>query len=95
MAEQYYLVRGDRSGVFAGNIKERNGQEVTLTNVRNIWRWDGAATILQLATEGTKAPNNCMFTVEVPELTILDAIEIVPCSEMATNSIKGVATWRR
>lgn len=38
--EEYVIVRGDRSGVFAGNIVERNGQEVKLKNCRRIWYWD-------------------------------------------------------
>lgn len=92
--DKYYIVRGDKSGVFAGNIKERNGQEVTMTNVRGIWYWDGAATIAQLAVEGTKKPQNCKFTLTVPEITILDAIEIIPCSAAAEESIKGVAVWK-
>ena len=40
-----YIVRGDRSGVFYGEIKERKGQEVTMTNVRRLWYWDGANSI--------------------------------------------------
>lgn len=43
--ETYYVIRADRAGVFAGNIKEINGSEVTMTNVRRIWYWDGAATL--------------------------------------------------
>lgn len=93
--DKYYIIRGDRSGVFFGNIKERNGQEVTITNCRRIWYWDGAASISQLALEGVKNPENCKFTVTVPELTILDAIEIIPCSETAVKIIKGVKEWRR
>lgn len=93
--DKYYIIRGDRSGVFFGNIKERNGQEVTITNCRRIWYWDGAASISQLALEGVKNPNNCKFTVTVPELTILDAIEIIPCSETAVKIIKGVKEWKR
>ena len=31
MIGKYVIVRGNRSGVFAGILKERNGQEVTLT----------------------------------------------------------------
>lgn len=93
--DKYYIIRGDRSGVFFGNIKERNNQEVTITNCRRIWYWDGAASISQLALEGVKNPNNCKFTVTVPELTILDAIEIIPCSETAVKIIKDVKEWKR
>ena len=93
--DKYYIIRGDSSGVFFGNIKERNGQEITITNCRRIWYWEGAASISQLALEGVKNPENCKFTVTVPELTILDAIEIIPCSEKSVKIIKGVKEWRR
>ena len=95
MDSTYYIVRCDRSGVFAGNIKCRCGSEVMMTNVRCIWYWDGAASLLQLAKEGSKDPDACKFTVEVDELTVIDAIEIIPCSADAAKQIKEVKAWRR
>lgn len=94
MEELYYIVRGDRSGVFFGHIKERNGREVTMTEVRRLWYWDGAASISQLAKSGTTKPQNCKFTVAVDEVLILDAIEIDECTAKAVHSIKGVREWR-
>ena len=94
MKEQNYIVRADRAGVFFGKIKERNGSEVTMTDVRRIWRWDGAASLSQLAVEGTKKPQNSKFTIYVPEMTILGVIEIIPCTDEAEASIKGVPEWR-
>ena len=41
--KNYVIVRGDRSGVFFGELKERSGQEVELRNARKLWYWDGAA----------------------------------------------------
>ena len=93
--EKYYIVRGSRSGVFAGNIKERNGSEVTMINVRRLWYWDGACSISQLAKEGTALPEKCNFTVTVDELIVLDAIEIDVCSEKAEKSIKEVPEWKK
>ena len=95
MEKKYYIVRGDTSGVFAGNIKERNGKEVLMENVRRLWYWDGACSISQLATEGTKKPENCKFTLEVEEVLVLDAIEIDTCTKEAEASIKGVKVWKR
>ena len=92
--EKYYIVRSDRAGVFAGNIKERNGDEVTMTNVRRIWYWDGAASLSQMAVEGVKKPRNCKFTVTVPEMTILGVIELIPCTGEAEKNIKGVPEWK-
>lgn len=94
MAKQKYIVRGANSGVFYGEIKERNGVEVTMTNVRRLWYWGGAASLSQLAQEGTKKPENCKFTMAVNEILVLDCCEIDKCSEMAMASIDGVKVWK-
>ena len=94
MDEQYYIVRCDRSGVFFGQIKERNGREVIMTNVRNLWCWYGAASTLQLSTEGTSEPQKCKFTEFVNEITVLDAIQIIPCTPKAVRSLSEVAGWK-
>ena len=89
------IVRGDRSGVFFGTLSERNGREVKLTNCRRLWYWAGAASISQLAAEGTMCPNQCKFTMYVDEIEILDVIEIIPCSYRSIKSIEGVDIWKR
>lgn len=88
------IIRGDRSGVFFGTLKEKNGQEVVLGECRRLWYWDGAASISQLAVDGTAKPAQCQFTVVVDEIAILDAIEIIPCTEKAIESIGSVRVWR-
>lgn len=94
MDQKYYIVRADRAGVFFGHIKERNGDEAVMTEVRRIWYWNGAASISQLAMEGVKHPELSKFTVTVPEMTILGVIEIIPCSDDAVKNIKAVGEWR-
>lgn len=91
---QKVIIRADRAGVFFGEIKERNGQEVVMKNCRRLWYWDGAASLSQLATEGTSNPNNCKFTVTVEEMTVFGVIEIIPCTETAIQSIENVVVWR-
>lgn len=88
------IIRADRAGVFFGTLKKKNGSEVTLTNCRRLWYWHGAASISQLAVEGTKRANDCKFTVTVPVITILGVIEIIPCTEEAVKSIEGVEVWK-
>ena len=66
-----------------------------MRNVRCIWYWDGAATLLQLAAEGTMNPDNCKFTMTVDSLVVLDAIEIIPCTDRAIKSIEAVKEWKR
>ncbi len=88
------IVRGDRSGVFFGTLAEKDGNEVTLANCRRLWYWNGAASLSQLAVDGVKKPDDCKFTVVVPEIVILDAIEIIPCSDKAINVIENVREWK-
>ena len=88
------IIRGDRSGVEFGTLVEYKGSEVTLHNARRIWYWDGAATLSQLAKEGTKKPKNCRFTVYVDSIIILDAVEIIPCTNEAIKSIEEVKEWK-
>jgi len=90
---KYCIVRCNRAGVFAGNVESRNGQEVLIKNARRLWRWDGANSISDLAYKGTMNSNECRFTVEVEEIELLEAIEIIPCTKLAEKSIKGVNVW--
>ena len=88
------IVRGDRSGVFFGTLKAVCRHEVELADCRRIWEWSGAASLHQLAADGVKSPEGCRFTVPVKEIGIIDAIEIIPCTEKASVCIEGVPEWK-
>lgn len=94
MNGKYVIVRGDRSGVFAGELVSQEGQKVELKNVRRLWRWQGATECLQIATEGVKRPKDCRFTVTAESITLLDAIEIIPTTAEAEANIKAVPVWK-
>ena len=89
------IVRTYSAGVFLGTIKERNGKEVLLTDARRIWYWDGAATLSQLANDGTSKPGNCKFPAPVAEVLLTEAIEIIPATEAAIASIAAVPVWKK
>lgn len=91
---KYCIIRGDRSGVFAGTLVSQEGQKVVLHNVRRLWCWNGAASISQIATEGVTKPRDCKFTVTVDSITILDAIEIIPTTAEAEANINAVPVWK-
>jgi hypothetical protein len=90
---RYVIVRTYSAGVFAGNLKSRVGKEVTLTNARRLWYWDGAASLSELAVSGTSKPQNCKFPVEVSSIELTEAIEILAVSVIAESSIKSVEIW--
>jgi hypothetical protein len=93
--DNYCIVRTYSAGVFAGNLVERNGKEGVVKNARRIWYWDGAASLSQLAMEGTKAPGNCKFPCPVNEVILTEIIEVINCTKVAEKSIKAVPAWEK
>lgn len=90
---RYVIVRTYTAGVFAGYLEKKEGKEVVLRNVRRLWYWSGAASLSQLATEGTKKPTECKFPVAVDRMELTEAIEIIDVTERAKKSIDNVAIW--
>ena len=91
---KYVIVRTYSAGVFAGFLQSRSGQEVVLTDARRLWYWAGAASLSQLAVDGTSKPNDCKFPVAVPRVELLQAIEILDVSDKAKASIEAVKVWQ-
>jgi len=91
--QSYVIVRTYSAGVFAGFLKSRNGKEVILNQARRLWRWAGAASLSQLAMDGTSDPDNCKFPCEVDDIVLTEAIEVIAATEMSRESIAGVKTW--
>jgi hypothetical protein len=92
---KYCVVRTYSAGVFAGYLKSREGKEVEMVEARRLWYWDGAASLSQLAMEGVKTPQNCKFPCPVASVILTEAIEIIPATELARESIQGVAIWQK
>ena len=89
------IVRCQNAGVFFGFNREKNLKEgwIILTNARRLWYWSGAASLSQLAVDGTSKPGDCKFPVAVPEIQLCQVIEIIPCTEKAIESLTKVAIW--
>lgn len=90
---KYCIVRTYSAGVFAGYIYSQVGKEVVLKRARRLWQWSGAASLSQLAMEGTSDPGNCKFPCEVDTIKLLEAIEILDVSSKAQKSINEVPIW--
>jgi hypothetical protein len=93
------IIRADRAGVFFGTLVSKEntpaGVECEIKDCRRLWYWDGAASLNQLAVDGVSAPGRCKFTVVVPQMIVMQVIEIIPCTDKAIKSIEEVATWKR
>ncbi|MBQ0073657.1 MAG: hypothetical protein KBT34_05645 [Prevotella sp.] len=91
------IIRTNRAGVYFGVLADYSSETRTaeIHNCRNIWYWDGAASLMQLATEGVKRPQHCKFTVTVEQIQVEEVIAIIPCTTEAINSIESVTTWKK
>lgn len=94
MIGKHVIVRANGAGVFFGVLKEKTGDEATLTDVRKLHYWDGAGAVEEISQIGTRKPENCRFTVTVEEICIQNVLQTIPCTEKAIEVIKGVAEWR-
>jgi len=92
--KEYVIVRTYSAGVFAGNLERKNGKEVELSDARRIWYWEGAATLSQLAMEGTSKPDKCNFPCPVEKIILTEAIEIISTTDKAEKSIRSVKEWK-
>ena len=90
---RYVIVRTYSAGVFAGYLESRKGSEVVMTDARRLWRWAGAATLSELAMQGTSNPDECKFPCTVDRVELLEAIEIIDVTTQAQKSIADVAVW--
>ncbi len=90
----YVIIRGDKSGVFAGYLESRKDREVIILNARRLWYWVGASSLSQLAVDGVSNPDECKFPCEVSKIQVLDVIEVIECSEKARKSIASVSIWK-
>lgn len=88
------IVRANGAGVFFGEVEKIEGTTATLKNARRLWYWDGAASLSQLAQEGTSKPENCKFPIAVEDVVVFNVLEILSVTDKAAKSIDGVKIWK-
>lgn len=90
---EYKIVRCIGAGVFLAIVESRTGKEAILRNARRLWYWAGAASLSQLAVDGTNSPSTCKFPAIVDKIEVTDVIEIISVTEKAKKSLDGVKVW--
>ncbi len=93
MKNKYVVVRTYSAGCFAGYLISESGQEMILGNARRLWQWSGAASLSQLANDGTKNPDGCKFPAPTKEHKLYQVIERITATEAARKSIEAVPEW--
>jgi hypothetical protein len=87
------IIRSYASGVHFGTLVAQHGRQVELTNARRLWRWDVASHGISLSEVAVYGPTGSQSKIccVVAEITILDALEIIPCSVNAAAVIETMA----
>ena len=82
------IIRAYASGVFCAEVVAQDGRMVELKNSRRLWSWKAAEgiSLSAVATVGVDQSNS-RFPQNVPEMTVLDALEIIPASDVALATI--------
>ncbi len=91
---KFCIIRADKAGVFAGEVLKVVGDTCLIKDSRRLWYWEGAASLSQLSQEGVSLPKKCKFPCAIPKHLVFGVIEIIPCTELAEKSIKGVEVWQ-
>ncbi|MDO5621941.1 MAG: hypothetical protein Q4G24_10770 [Paracoccus sp. (in: a-proteobacteria)] len=89
------IIRTYASGVHFGTLTAQSARQVELTNARRLWRWfalDGIS-LSEVAANGIDASKSRICTT-LPAMTILDALEIIPCSDEAAASIEAAGVYK-
>ena len=89
--KQVVLVRSVNAGVYFGTLEEVEGQTVRMSNVRNIYKWEGASCLSQIANEGIRGGQ---VSQPVSELIITDACQVMPLTEVAKISLDKQPVWK-
>lgn len=84
---KYCVIRTYSAGVHAGVLKSARGTEVELTDSRRIWSWTGSLSCSEISQAGITGGK---VAVSVPQQFLTEAIEIIPCSEVAEKCLRSI-----
>ena len=83
------IIRTYSAGVWFGTLSEKGGTEVIIKNARRMYQWWAAESISlsAVAIHGIKQEKSKIC--QAVESVWLDAIEIMPCTDVAIESLEG------
>lgn len=84
------LVRSYDAGVYFGTLEAIEGETVKLSNVRNIWRWEGASCLSQIANDGINRGN---VGPVVSSMIINRCCQIIPLTTKAIENLEKQPAW--
>lgn len=86
MIGKFVIIRTYSAGVHCGTLIESSNTAVLLRDARRIYRWRGANTLNELSLRGA-AKEYTRISEPVEEITLTQAIEIIPCTQLAQDNL--------
>lgn len=86
---RYVLVRCYSAGVHTGFLVEQKGEQVTLRDSRRLWAWKAAVGVALSGVAQNGLASGCKVDTTNPLIRLSGAIEVIPCSAAAQESIHG------
>ncbi len=89
MIGQKVIIRTYSAGVHFGILDQKSGNEVILKNARSMWQWKTrqGISLSAVATHGIDKQKSKI--TEAVDYIWLEAIEIIPCTEISANTIES------
>lgn len=85
------LVRSFDAGVYFGTLENMEGEQVKMRDVRNIWSWEGASCLSQIANNGIKRGR---VTQVVSSMVINRVCQIMPLADAAIKNLESQPKWK-
>lgn len=90
------IIRTYASGVHFGVLVSQAGRQIELKDARRLWRWDAAPHGVSLSEVAKFGPVGSRSKIcdTVDQMTILDGLEVIPCTDAAVSVIEGAKVYK-
>lgn len=83
------IIRTYSAGVWFGTLEQKAGSEVIIKNARRMWKWWAKEGISLSACALYGVKHDGSKIIEAVDSVWLEAIEIIPCTDTAIQSLEG------
>lgn len=84
----FIVVRGTGCGVICGYLAAKTAEYVTITEPRQIWRWRGANTLMEVSTHGVAEDYTRISEPGLKaQIPIRDVCAILYCTDIARENL--------
>ena len=93
----YCIVRSKDAGVVCGYVDYDNTNSTTVEvyHGRQMWMWDSAFVLLDMAESGVRTESKCKFSEPQSRQKVFNACQLIECTQDAAASMREVKNANR